>query len=114
MLSVVHQQSVWVLNLGGRWRNVSTGNVRSMPAGVAWEGWAMNPYGDTDQKVEDAIVILAAGRMELVELADVLEVTAEETDRILSAIKDMGLPLRSEKKGREVRYWIERTYPLSL
>ena len=56
----------------------------------------------------NAIQALCGVRLRVVELSDVLGVNLRSTYRILNVIEEQNLPLKSERKGKMVRYWLDK------
>lgn len=64
--------------------------------------------GRTIALVIEALRILYGLRLRTVELADALGISYRAAYRLLRTFRTLGLPLRSERKGREVRWWLHR------
>lgn len=64
--------------------------------------------GYTIALVVEALRVLSGLRLRVVELADNLGISCRSTYRLLDTLQELGLPLRCEQEGREVRYWLNR------
>ena len=68
-----------------------------------------NPnWGKTASLILDAIKVMSGVKMRVVWIADLLGVNSRTVYRVLEILKDKGMPLRSEKNGVEVYYWLDK------
>lgn len=65
--------------------------------------------GQTVRVALEGLGHLSRARLRVVELADLLGISTRAVYRLLGFFREYGLPVRSEKKGRLVRYWVQKT-----
>lgn len=58
--------------------------------------------------VVECIRVLCGVRLRVEELAEVLGVSESAARRLLAGLREAGVPLRSQRTGREVRWWLDR------